>query len=115
MVVGTDLSGTLLSAPSFGAVPKELHLYVGRCKLETTGTAIKEWLAHKNPSLVAEDILPLPVQEGYRFRAFRVSFSHKLSKDVLAPEVWPAGVTIRKFFQQRKGSRGDVAGSSFKL
>lgn len=93
-IVGTsELSGKLKS------VPKTVSLYVTRLSPETSAADVGAQLMSRFPEIKAVE-MPSKFPEIYK--SFKVTLNRDNYEAVMAPEIWPAGVRVDRFFYRRE-------------
>lgn len=89
------------SDASFAAVVKRAYLYIGNVNPNVRKQSVFEYLTVKCAN-ARFDIEELPMREGARSRAFKLTTEFEFLDGLKKPEIWPEGVVVKRFFQRRK-------------
>lgn len=109
MIRGSDVDAGVGDA-AFSSVEGRAWLHVGKVTLNTTSSQIRAHLSGKFPKEDFE-IEALPKRDDARSLSFKVGARFSLLEDLNRPEIWPAGVLIRRFKFFRKTGASASSGS----
>lgn len=81
--------------------PKRATIYIGKIKSGVPAQVIKEYILKQCPQIGDVLVEKLPVKG--KNQSFKVEIDFKLRETVMSPNLWPAGVEIRKFYVNAGG------------
>ena len=112
-IFGTKISSTEGGLRSSG---RNMDLFIGRCELNTTIEDIK---SHCRDSCNVNVIECIDLQsKSQYFKSFKINVSLSDRNRLLAPELWPEGIIVKKFFRRRsqtlnESNNSEVMNASF--
>ena len=77
-----------------------LDIYVGNCDISTTCDTLTEYILDES-SMKLKNCIELKSSHGYS-KSFKISVLSNERDLLLKPEIWPNGVSVRKFFNSHK-------------
>ncbi|KAG5892341.1 hypothetical protein JTB14_011207 [Gonioctena quinquepunctata] len=86
----------------FGASPRRLWLYVGRCKPSSTPEAIKKYLEKRSPG---HEFEVSKLNSMGRNLSYRIEADLELEKTLYTPSHWPMGVIVKRFRFRTQNNR----------
>ncbi|KAG5875486.1 hypothetical protein JTB14_019580 [Gonioctena quinquepunctata] len=86
----------------FGASPRRLWLYVGRCKPSSTPEAIKKYLEKRSPG---HEFEVSKLNSMGRNLSYRIEADLELEKTLYTPSHWPMGVIVERFRFRTQNNR----------
>ncbi|KAG5864201.1 hypothetical protein JTB14_008834 [Gonioctena quinquepunctata] len=86
----------------FGASPRRLWLYVGRCKSSSTPEAIKKYLEKRSPG---HEFEVSKLNSMGRNLSYRIEADLELEKTLYTPSHWPMGVIVKRFRFRTQNNR----------
>ncbi|KAG5876533.1 hypothetical protein JTB14_033729 [Gonioctena quinquepunctata] len=86
----------------FGASPRRLWLYVGRCKPFSTPEAIKKYLEKRSPG---HEFDVSKLNSMGRNLSYRIEADLDLEKTLNTPSHWPKGVIVKRFHFRTQNNR----------
>lgn len=96
-------NGRVQTSDGFAATPRNIWLYVGRCKADTTVDDVRNYLNSKTPNYTF-DIVKLDTKGPNS--SFRVGADPSLENVLYDADFWPSGMLVKRyFFPGRKGAR----------
>lgn len=100
-------TSTLLAADRFA------WLYVGRCRSETTGHDITEYVRQKMPSerFIVNEIEKHENNKNVN-KSFKVGAEFLLLSELMKPEFWPKNLVVRKYQFFRKPNKRTSANAN---
>jgi len=90
------------------SAPRPRLFYTGRWGLNTAVCDIRSLLEEHGVSIMNIEVLKTMHS---KFRSFKFECDVKFSSIVLSSELWPEGVTIKRFFEPRKTASTSVSTS----